>query len=252
MKNTLISILFVFIFNLSSAQKLKKEFQNVVITFVDCIKNKNTEKLITLISFPLKREYPLAEIKDENEFIKRYDEIFDHSLTNEISKSNLNKDWSAVGWRGLMLNNGILWLDYEGKLIAVNYQSDIERIKRIKLIETDRKSIHKSLMRFKKPISILETKKFRIRIDQLENGFYRYASWSINSKMNEKPDLIIKKGKLIPEGSGGNHRYEFNNGNYKYVCSINIIGKNETPPANLILYKKEKEILTQYAKIVRK
>ena len=167
MKNTLISILFVFIFNLSSAQKLKKEFQNVVITFVDCIKNKNTEKLITLISFPLKREYPLAEIKDENEFIKRYDEIFDHSLTNEISKSNLNKDWSAVGWRGLMLKNGILWLDYEGKLIAVNYQSDIERIKRIKLIETDRKSIHKSLMKFKKPISILETKKFRIRIDQL-------------------------------------------------------------------------------------
>ena len=25
--------------------------------------------MITLISFPLKREYPLAEIKDENEFI---------------------------------------------------------------------------------------------------------------------------------------------------------------------------------------
>ncbi|TPN87569.1 hypothetical protein [Aquimarina algicola] len=249
-KTILIVILSFFIFNSSSGQELKKEHKDVVLIFVNCIKNHNLEKLQNLISYPLKREYPLPDIKDETDFINWYSEVFDDHLINEIIKSNLDKDWSAVGWRGIMLNNGTLWLDYEGKLLGVNYQSDAERTKIKKLIEIDRSSVHQTLKKYRQPVIILETKKFRVRIDELENETYRYASWSINSKMSEKPDLIIKSRKLFFEGSGGNHRYEFNNGNYKYVCSINIIGAMDTPPADLLIYENEKEILSQPAQIV--
>jgi hypothetical protein len=252
MKNTLTTILFIFIVYLSSAQELIKEHQDVVLTFIECIQNKNVNKLKTLISFPIKRAYPLPDVKDENEFIKRYNELFDDSLFSEIIKSDLKKDWTAVGWRGIMLYNGTLWLDYDGKLLAINYQSEKERIERMRLIELDKSSIHKELVKFKQPILIMETEQFRIRIDELDNGKYRYASWPINSEMNQKPDLIIKNGHWSADGSGGNHSYEFNNGKYKYICYVNVLGTDETPPADLYVYKKSKEILAQPAQTLMK
>ena len=252
MKRQIIIIVLLLVFKLSYAQELEKEYQVVVRTFVDCIINNNTETLKTLIAYPLRREYPLSDVKDEFEFQERYNELFDDSLKKVISTSEIGKDWSTVGWRGIMLNNGTLWLDYDGRLIAVNYQSNIERDKRIKLIENDKGSIHESIRDFKEPILIIETEKFKIRIDELNNGKYRYISWSSNSEMSEKPDLIIKNGTLILEGSGGNHRYEFVNGDYKYECHINILGADDTPPANLLVYKDDDEILNVSAQIIRK
>jgi len=143
MRNTLTLILFLFVYNSCLAQELKKEYQDVVLTFINYIKDNNTEKLKTLTSYPLKRAYPLSSIHDEIEFIKRYNEVFDDSLKSKIIESNLKKDWSSVGWRGIMLNNGTLWLDYDGKLLAVNYQSNFEQIKKAKLIETPGLSIQK-------------------------------------------------------------------------------------------------------------
>lgn len=252
MKRQITIIVLFLVFKLSSAQELKTEYQEVVKTFVECIKNNNTDRLQTLIAYPLRREYPLSDVKDEHEFQKRYNEIFDDSLKEIIIASNIGDDWSSVGCTGVMLNNGTLWLDYDGRLIGVNYQSNFEKDKRVKLIKKDKKTIHESIKDFEEPILIIETEKFRIRIDELSSGEYRYSSWSINFKMNEKPDLIIENGNLIREGSGGNHRYEFRNGNYKYECSINFLGTYETPPANLLVSKNEDEILNQPAQIIRK
>lgn len=115
--------------------------------------------------------------------------------------------------------------------------------------EEQKSKAHESLLNLKKTILIIETKEFRIRIDELSNGKYRYASWSINSKMTEKPSLIIKNGNLIPEGSGGNHRYEFTNGNHKYICDINVLAEDDIPDAYLRVLKDGKEILHESGKI---
>ena len=150
-----------------------------------------------------------------------------------------------------MFDHGVLWLDYYGKLIAVNYQSEVERNKSEKLIESDKILIHSTLRHFEQPKLLLETEKFRIRIDELSNGAFRYASWSIKSTINEKPELVIESGNWMPEGNGGNNKYEFINGDYIYECSINVVGTDETPPADLTVYKNEKEILDQASKIIR-
>ena len=83
----------------------------------------------------------------------------------------------------------------------------------------------------------------------MSDGSYRYASWTLKNQMTEKPDLIIQNGIYIPEGSGGNHTYEFKNGNYTYDCSIIILGEEDSPPARLIVYNGEKEVLTQNARL---
>ena len=69
--------------------------------------------------------------------------------------------------------------------------------------------------------------------------------------MSEKTDLVLTDGKWITDGSGGNYSLEFKSGDYKYECNINNLSEDDTPPATLTIYKGEKEILVQPAKIIR-
>jgi len=221
----------------------------VVFDFISCIKNQNRELLSDKIAYPLRREYPLPPVKNREEFLKRYNEIFDDSLVNIIITSMPEEDWKEVGWRGIMLQRGLLWLDIKGRLTAVNYQSSIEKQQRAELIDQQRNLLHPSLKAFKQPACLMETKKFRIRIDDMGNGNYRYASWELHNKQSDKPDLIIENGTFIPEGTGGNYHYDFKNDGYIYRCSVTVLGEKDSPPAELYIYKADKEILYQVASV---
>ncbi len=243
-----------FITHLISAfgQEMTKAQKKIVTDFIDCIKNDNKKRLFSKVAYPLTRQYPLPSIKNKQAFLKRYGEVFDAELTDRIIQSNPTKDWSAVGWRGIMLLNGDLWLDEEGRLIAVNYESEAEAKNRNELIKTEKSQLHPSLRDFQYPIHILETSKYRIRIDGMGDDSYRYASWKIKSKMSDKPEIVLLNGEKIVEGSGGNHSFVFVNDGYKYDCAIIAIGEADAPPAYLTIYKGDKEILSQKAAIVVK
>lgn len=147
-----------------------------------------------------------------------------------------------------MLDRGEIWLDYDGKLLAVNYQSKTEQLKKAQLIKIEKKGLHPSIQTFRKPIKVFETAKYRVRIDDLGNYNYRYVSWSIKSTMRDKPDLIIENGEYIPEGTGGNHRYEFKNGEYIYDCAIMEMTEEGGAPVLLTINKSGKKILFERAK----
>ncbi len=232
--------------------QVTKKNRKIVTTFIDCIKLHKKTQLAAQVAYPISRQYPLPDIKDETEFIAQFDELFDAVITKKIVHSKPIKDWSEVGSRGIMLFGGDLWLDYKGRLIAVNYQSVQEQQKRHLLVENERSELYPSITGYKEPICLLETKQFRIRIDDMGNRDFRYCSWAAGKSMAEKPDLILKKGEFIPEGSGGNHSYVFQNGEYRYECSIIIMGETDAPPAQLTVYKNDKEILTQRAEIIKK
>lgn len=250
-KITIIILLLLGLFPVSG-QDLSKEQQVSVATFIDCIRLENKKKLARKISFPLYREYPIPSIKNSKDFLLRYHEVFDDKLTNMIVNSKPANDWSTVGWRGIMLSHGMIWLDYDGKLIAVNYQSKYEERKKSELIRLDKSRLHESVKDFEKPVKILETAKYRLRIDMLGEGNYRYASWPLKSNMRDKPEVVIKNGKYIPDGTGGNHSFEFQNGEFKYVCEIIVMSHIRSAPAYLKIYKGSKEILSQKATIVTK
>jgi len=240
----------IFCSSFVSGQDLKPEYQKFIKTFISNVKNDKKEAVANMISYPFKREYPIPTIKNKTEFIKRYNEIFDVDLKTEISKSNHAKDWSEVGWRGIMLNQGTVWFDTEGRLISINHQSKLEKDLKTKIIAKDKAKLHSSMAKFKAPECVLETSKFRIRIDDLGNNVYRYASWSIKKQMSEKPDLVITNGKVIMDGNGGNHRFEFKKGEYAYECHISPLREKGTAAARLKIYQNKKVILSQDAKIV--
>jgi len=233
-------------------QDFSKENEAVVTKFIECIKTNNKGKIAKLVSYPLNREYPLPSIKDKKDFVKHFDEIFDDSLKQVILKSKPASDWAEVGWRGIMLNDGILWLDMQGQITGINYESKAEKEQRLALIEKERKTIHTSLWQFKEPVCILKTAKYLIRIDELNSGKYRYACWPISKTMLDKPDLILNNGEYEADGSGGNHSYTFKSADYTYECSIIIMGEDGMPPAKLTVYKGEKEVVSQDATIEEK
>lgn len=256
-KNMAKKILIIFTILLISfrqnyGQELKKEYQKLVSNFIDYIKADNKEKVADLVAFPFKKEYPIPSIKNKQEFIHRYKEIFDDSVKQIIIKSNPATDWTEMGWRGIMLNQGDIWLDIDGRLLGVNCQSKFEKKLQNKLIAEDKNSIYPSLSKFYLPICILETSKFRIRIDELDNYKFRYASWALNKPMSSKPDLVLYNGQYIPYGTGGNHSYQFKNGEYIYKCFISVMREEDAPPAILTILKGNKEILNQNATIIEK
>ncbi len=234
------------------AQNLTKEQQQIVSNFINCIKNHEKEKVSDMISYPFRREYPIPTIKSKEEFVKRYNEVFDDKLTKLIAGTDAAKDWNEAGWRGISFRSGEVWIDYNGRLMTVNYQSEIETRMRDSLIKAERNQLHESIRNYVKPIHILETSKYRIRIDDMGNWNYRYCSWKIESKMSDKPDLVILKGEFVAKGSGGNHSFVFTNGEYKYECDIIVLGEEDSPPAILTIYKGEKAIISENANIILK
>ncbi len=230
-----------------SAMSQDTDYYKVVNQFIDCIKNDSIEKIAENTIYPLSRETPLPDIKSKEDFQNRYHEVFDDSLVKLIINSDIKKDWSKMGYRGIMLLDGELWLDYDGDLEAVNYESKIEQQKRDSLLLIDKSKLYPGLQKFKEPVLYWATKKFRIRIDDMGDYNYRYASWSINKKQSDKPDLILMNGKIRFDGSGGNHDYIFKNGVYTYICRTIVVGEEGSLPYAFIILKNGKEILNEPA-----
>lgn len=230
--------------------QLKPEDQELVMRFINLVKNGDRKGLAKIVSYPLSREYPLPAIKNQQEFLSRYDELFDEALKKMIISSKPGSDWDKVGWRGITLRNGEIWLDEDGKLIAINYQSRMEHLQMERLIALEKLTLHPLLQKFEKPVLILETSQYRVRIDDMGQGHFRYASWKLNKKMTDKPDLIVLNGELIFQGSGGNHTYQFKNNSYVYECYIEVMGAEGAPRAVLTILKGEQEILSQNARIL--
>ena len=245
MKHICKIITLIFLFGSGSVFGQQTEYDAVISKFISCVKEKDSKSISKIISFPFRRYYPVPDIKNAKEFIDRYNEIFDDSLQKIIVESDIHKDWSEMGWRGIMLFRGILWLDTNGRLIGVNYESKYEHDKRIRLINQQKDLLYESIKDFEEPIFVWETKKFRIRVDKLENNTYRYASWEISKGQNEKPDLIITNGEIVFLGNGGNHEFVFKSGAYEYICDVIVLGSTTSPPGYLIVTKNGTEILKE-------
>ena len=235
------------LFFTSNTFALEQKYHESVLPVIAAFKTNDKTAIAAHIRYPLKRQYPLPDIKNEAEFITRFDEVFNDELVVVIGSSNINTDWDSVGWRGIMLNNGVMWVDTDGKVIAVNTQNTTEHVRVEKLIAQDKQSLHSSIKTFQKPILDWKTASYRVRIDDLGDGNFRYASWSIDKSPSDKPDIVLINGDITFEGSGGNHHYTFKNGRYSYVLHVTIIGCDTSSLGWLEVYKNDKQLLFEGA-----
>ena len=89
---------------------------------------------------------------------------------------------------------------------------------------------------------MLLTDKFNIIIDLLDNGKYRYSSWSRTKNLKNSPDLILKNG--MKKESIDKITYEFKNGEFTYLCTFNKLKNN----GYLKVIQNQKELIQKKSK----
>ncbi len=248
--HTAILILLALFLTQGTAQPWDAQTTASVEKFIQAIQQNDTTYLKNNVSYPLYRSYPLTSIQNEQQFVDHYLALFDDSLKTALSNSNIERDWTVVGSQGVMFDQGTLWLDMQGQLLRINYETALEQSQRQHWIKQDKAQLHPSLQDYESPILSLTTKKYKVRIDALANERYRYASWPVQAAMSIQPDLIVKNGRYEQRGTGGNHSYIFTNGIYDYEVAIHVIGTGEEPDASLIVNKNNKEIWREDAVLV--
>ncbi|MCF8330723.1 MAG: hypothetical protein K9I37_10330 [Crocinitomicaceae bacterium] len=221
--------------------KQEKEIKKFILLF----KKNETEEIVKRISYPLVRDFPIPAIQNEVEMNTYFDEVFDESLKTEIAKSTPS-DWSQVGWRGIMLNQGVVWLSDDATTITgINYRSKKSDERYSKLIEAQKAAVHTSIAEFKRPIFSSITASYMIRIDETTEGVFRYVSWKAGQKQSEKPELVLNKGSVEYSGSGGNCVYIFRSGKYIYRVFRNIMGEGYDKAVTLSVEKEGMVILKE-------
>lgn len=208
---------------------LEESDQPIITPIIAAFASNDVDAMAKHIQFPYHGKYPSPPIK-EGDFIQRFDEIFDADLIHRIARSDVESDWSKVGWRGIMLNRGIVWVGFDGKIKSINHTTQTSKQVREKLIASDKTTLPRNLREFESPILKWKTAKHFIRIDALKDENYRYTQWTKQaSKAAAAPDFIIESGEPHFEGSGGNHYYEFKHGETTIRCDVVIIGIDDTP-----------------------
>jgi hypothetical protein len=236
--------------NLNGDAKLEDFKIDSIKRIIALFKARDINKIASKIEYPLSREYPIPSIKNKQDFLKRFKEVFDDTLINRIANSKIEQ-WSEVGWRGIMLDDGIIWMaNSNGVITAINYQSDFEKKLLQDLVTAEKQSLHESLKTFESAIYQIKTKNFLIRIDQLSDGNYRYASWKMNQKQSEKPSIILDNGQRTPDGSGGNHFITFTNKNFTYSVYIGMVREEGSSGVSLLVEKDGQKILSEAGTLI--
>ena len=246
---SLLRIVLVLLMILSSAYQtqasggLETEEKQHIQNFINLIKENNPKKIAQYVDYPLKRSNPSSDINNEAEFIEKYNMLFDNYLKEMIIKSDVEKDWKRVGWRGYMLYDGIIWLAPDNyKLKAINYTSDKEKKFQQRMLEESKKVLHSSIKDFAHPILSFRTDNFIIRVDEVERENYRYVSWNKNKSTLDEPDIVIFDGIRHFYGSGGNHDYLFKNDNYVYVVQVDAFCHRGENCFKLFVYEFEQPV----------
>ena len=234
--------------------------QNVIEAF----KSRNTASIAKMVSYPLFAKSNRPAINNEYEFISRFDEVFDQDLLKSIVTSDARKDWNTVGWRGIMLFDGDLWIDHDGHILSVKQEStfvnnnttnnriqNAPQTKPVVMTRGRSSALHRSVSNYAQSVLEWKTNRYHVRVDDVGNGRLRYASWPVNSGTTVKPDIVLSNGRLEVDKTGRNHRYVFNNGNFNYYLNVKAIGDRSL--GLLEVYKGNQHFLSDNVReIIRK
>ncbi|MEC4113119.1 hypothetical protein VSO92_03240 [Myroides pelagicus] len=192
---------------LAQSESLSEQTREQVSSLIHLFQSNDQVGISLRISYPFDRPYPISRIDNFEEFVVRFDQVFDEAMVAEIGNSTL-EDWSTVGWRGTMYKSGDLWMTEDGFIKVVNRHTEAMDHWQKQLIEKDRQRLHSSVQRYEFPLAIIRTSSHYLRIDALADQTYRLVYWTINQSMSESPVEIVEQGKMFVEGSMAN-RYVF-------------------------------------------
>ena len=155
--------------------------------------------------------------------------LFDSSFKSKLLSYNDSDVFEHNGYFGLVGGpfSGDIWMDENGLVASINYQSAAELKLQKKLTHEIQNKIYPSVKMWKENILVCETNKFLIRVDLLDNDELRYIAWSKPKTITEKPDLILSHGVQEFQDTMGGVTYTFSNGQYYYQVDQRDMAESE-------------------------
>lgn len=252
--NILLTVLFLIFFPDCA---ISQDNKDVIYNFINAVKENDIEKIADLFVYPISRRSPVPDICNKEELLEKYEIHIDEELKQRI----INPDnWTVMG-RGIMLDNGSVWLNNDGYILTSLYVATAKEKENIEnLIQKDKDGVYSSLKGFTSNVLFFKIEKGIGRIDLLprvtkniaEDEVYQYAFWSKGKKMSEKPDIVLKNGFRKAEGNFGlNEYYIFKNGIYTYSFNLNNIARNDMNYRELNIYKNDELVVSYPAEIFK-
>jgi hypothetical protein len=179
-------------------------------TIASLIRAADKHSLSKLIDYPLARKNPLPKIENQNQFLSRFDLLFDRAFYDKFRQYDDSCIFYHNGYYGLVGGSfhGDIWISHEGKIIAINHESAMELSTRKHLEDSIKATMHESVRDWETNIFFGQTRKYLIRVDETSRGL-RYSSWQAGQHMSDKPSLVLYDGEEEPQGSGGGSFYLF-------------------------------------------
>ena len=116
---------------------------NNIIPIMKSIAEGDARKLASLCSFPLERKYPLHDIVNSSDLIRRFNQVFDNDFRSKMKKSKPS-DWHSYGWRGYYYGEEYLLWVYDS-LYVIDYYSPQEMNLYEQLVKKEMGSLHESM-----------------------------------------------------------------------------------------------------------
>lgn len=110
---------------------------------VKAVSDDDSVAFADMVSYPLKRQYPLRDIETKEEMKRNYKKIVDDSLKRVITHSG-PEEWTDYGWLGMSINGGE-YVFVADSITDIPYMSVQEKAERDSLIKADIASLHESL-----------------------------------------------------------------------------------------------------------
>ena len=177
------------------------------------VRSGDRERTASHFIFPFKLRYPLPPIRDKDDFLRRYDLLFNHDIEEEIVCSN---DWGCIGWRGIACNSGwLLWGDMDStRFVVTAFNTHTEAFTKAweEEVERQRVRVHPSLRDYEAPLVVATSEKCIFRVDRLKNGKCRLSLWKDGKSMKDRPDYVNSAGSESFGGSAGYPDWMFVNG----------------------------------------
>jgi hypothetical protein len=184
---------------------------------INLVAQDDAKALSRLVAYPLRRPNPLPDIATSEQFVAYYQTIFDAKFKQQLRQYDDSYIFERMAY-GLVGGpfNGELWLDYDGKIRTINYESAQETRLRAQLIESIKAQAHPSISDWTENVIVCRSNNLLIRVDRTAKGL-RYVSWSKGHTISDKPDLILYDGNEEAQGAAGGWTWTFTNGRWTYV-----------------------------------
>ena len=191
---------------------------------IEAIANDDRVQFAEMVCYPVRREYPIANIEYAEQMIRYFDTLFDESFRKKVASLDSNS-WERMGWRGWMILDGEIW-DTD-PCIVVNYSSPTEQLQAEHLRKKDMARLHPSLRGNWKPFNCYHLDGFghpgfkyayaRVDVSTGRNSsaepVYRLALFKKGQDASEAP-AVVMMGTYRVEGTLRSESFDFTSDDY--------------------------------------